>query len=127
MVLAYYGQQRSQTDLAKAIGIIPNVGVSASKVLRLASRRLAISRQMGDKDDLLSSLAQGIPPILEVNTNQLPYWAQDTYHVVLVGAIDQDTALIHDPAFDDPKTIRFDELQLAWDEMSNFYTIIQPK
>ena len=127
MVLAYYGIERSQTDLAKVLGVIPQVGVSASNVLRLASRRLTVSRQIGIKEDLLQQLANGIPPILEVNTSQLPYWTQDTYHVVLVGEIDQDTVLVHDPTFKDPKAIPFNELQLAWDDMDNYYTLIQPK
>jgi hypothetical protein len=125
MVLAFYEMPRSQTDIAKLLGVIDDGGVPASRVLRLASRKLSVKRQIGSKDDLLLALERGIPPILEVNTRQLPYWTTPSAHVVLLAAIDADTALVNDPAFEQPMTTPFAELQLAWDEMDNYFTLIE--
>ena len=56
------------------------------------------------------ALKKGILLILEVNTHPLPYWTTSSAHVVLLAAIDADTALVNDPAFPQPITTSFGDL-----------------
>lgn len=129
MVLTYYGIESNQNDLAQRLGLLKNVGVPAPNVLRLASHQLSVRRQPGNLEDLLLALAQGIPPILEVRTGELPYWGEDTYHVVLVTSIDKmngfNVSQINDPAFPLPQQVPMDELQLAWDERDNYFVTVK--
>ena len=132
MVLAFNGMQRSQEDIAMQLGIIEDAGIPASRVLHLASRQLDVMRRRGEPEDLLQALADGMPPIVEVQTNQMAYWnGEATAHVVLLAAIQDDAgkqyAIVNDPAFDRPKTALMGELLLAWDDMQNFYATIRRK
>ena len=133
MVLAYFGTERSQDDLAKQMSMIVNAGTPASRVLRLASRDLHVLWQPGTVADLINAIVDGTPPILPVATRQLSYWREDTYHVVLLAGIDDidnpniddRPVLIYDPARDEPMTIRLDELMLAWDDMENYFALLK--
>src|SRR5262245_49114014 len=84
MVLAYYGISRSQAEIATQLGLVKGVGAPASRVMRLASRSLRVAHHKGDWPDLVAALESGVPPIVGVRTNQLPYWSEDTFHVVLL-------------------------------------------
>ena len=132
MVLAFNGMQRSQEDIAMQLGIIEDAGIPASRVLRLTSRQLDVTRRKGEPEDLLRSLADSTPPIVEVQTNQMAYWnGEATAHVVLLAATQDDAgkqyAIVNDPAFDGPKTVLMGELILAWDDMQNLCATIRRK
>jgi hypothetical protein len=134
MVLTYYGLPRSQSDIAATLGIdgFEGAGVPASRATVLSSRSLAVTYQSGERDDLLQALADGIPPIVEVATEQLAYWQGEvSQHVVLLAAVQDDDgiewATINDPAFDAPLTVRMDELLAAWQERDNCFIAIRRK
>ena len=84
MALAYIGIQRDQNDLARQIGVIGNVGVAISRVMRVAGSNIQVFWKSGEESDLLQALAQNVPPIVAVDTRQLPYWTEATTHVVLL-------------------------------------------
>lgn len=129
MVLTFFGVARSQVELAQQLGMIPGVGVPASRVARLASAEIAVERKIGSEAELLEALSNGIPPILEVMTGDLPYWTEDTSHVLLVAAVETEAgeriAVVNDPAFDAPKRVQFENLLLAWDEKDNYVTLMR--
>jgi hypothetical protein len=60
MVLAYYGINRGQAEIATNLGLIEGVGVPASRVLRLISPDLHVTRRMGNLPDLLSSMESSV-------------------------------------------------------------------
>lgn len=125
MVLALYGLNRTQQEIAQSLGTIPDFGTPAPNILRLQSRTLAVSRQIGDPVLLVDALARNVPPIVEVDTRFLSYWDEACLHVILIAAMGDDSVLIHDPAFDEPKTIHLDDLLLAWIEKDNQTILIE--
>jgi hypothetical protein len=127
MVFAYYGVTRSQVELGRQLGMIAGVGVPASRVARVASEDLLVERKSGSEIELLEALSSGVPPILEVMTGALPYWTEDTSHVILVAGVEMSDggriAVINDPAFDVPQQTNFDAVMLAWVEKDNYMTL----
>lgn len=132
MVLAFYGIQRTQIDIAQQLEIYEGLGIPASRITRIASPRLDVTRRRGEREDLLQALADGIPPIVEVATEYLTYWIDEsTAHVVVLAAItgddDREYAIVNDPAFNAPVRVAMDELLIAWTERQNYFAIIQRK
>ena len=126
MVLAYYGTERSQAEIARQLTMIPKVGVPVSRVARLSSKQWHISRRVGELDDLTVLLAQGIPPIIEVATGFLSYWNEDTDHVIVLAVSDGEDAVVLDPAFGAPRSLKLNELALAWMERDNYFIEMRP-
>jgi hypothetical protein len=126
MVLAYWGIQHHQRDLAKELQMIPGAGTPGSRILRLTSPSLNIYYGQGQLTELESALDQGIPPIVLVYTGEVPYWNIATAHaVVLIGKSDE-TVIVNDPALQQGgASISLGDFHLAWDEMSNFYTLLK--
>ncbi len=128
MVLAYWRIERKQAKIAKELGLIPGAGVSGNRVKTLASKKLEIFYGAGTLIDLDSALVQSIPPIVLVNTGELPYWQQTTAHVVVLLGIDQQTVYLNDPGLPQGNTaVSLGDFELAWDEMVNLYALIHKK
>jgi ABC-type bacteriocin/lantibiotic exporter with double-glycine peptidase domain len=128
MVLAYWGIERKQTDLAKTLELIPGAGVPGNRMKKLASRRLEVHYGSGHLPDLSTALEQGIPPIVLVQTSELPYWQQATAHAVVLLGLDNQTVLLHDPAIDQGETeVSLGDFELAWDEMANLYALLRKR
>lgn len=134
MVLAYWGIERDQSDLARQLRLIPRAGVPGSHVRWLASDRLDVTYRSGNLADLTAALDQGVPPILLVHTSQLPYWNQATAHAIVLLGIEpapsvaegNDQVVLNDPgASQAPVRASLSDLMLAWDEMANLYALIR--
>ena len=96
MVLEYYGIQRGQEDLAKVLGVVFGVGVTLGNVRRITSRQIEVRYGAGEKEDLFKSLAEGIPPILDVATENLNYWeGVKSQHVVLLAATEDSNGVLY--------------------------------
>ena len=52
MVLAHFGIESNQNDLARTLGMIKDVGVPAPNVVRLTSRQLSVRREIGTVENL---------------------------------------------------------------------------
>jgi len=126
MVLAFYGVERSQEDIAAQMNIRPGLGAPASNIQRLQSRRLRVTYTQGEWQDLIDALAAGVPPILAVHTDQLPYWHELAQHAVVLAGLDGETATVYDPAFSTPQQVSAGDLLLAWDAMGNSFARIEP-
>jgi hypothetical protein len=126
MVLAYNGLEADQHALARQLDVIEEIGAPASRVLRLNSPSFAVTYREGDDADLRTALARGTPPILSVTTGELPYWDEDTAHAIVLVGMNDETALVNDPAFEEaPVSVRIGDLLLAWDEAHNAVALIE--
>lgn len=54
----------------------------------------------GTLDDLKQHIALGKPCIVFLDTAQLPYWSEGTFHAAVVVGIDDTHVYLNDPAFD---------------------------
>jgi len=125
MVLAYWGIERDQADLARQMGIIAHVGTPGSRVSVLASDTLEVTYREGNLSDLQTAVAQGIPPIALVHTRELPHWTVATAHAVVIAGFDGDAVVINDPGMPQPAIrVPSSDFQLAWGEMANLFAMI---
>ena len=65
MVLAYWGIEREQADLARQLGTVLLGGTPGPRIKLLSSRTLRVSYAAGTLDDLQAALSAGIPPIVQ--------------------------------------------------------------
>lgn len=100
--------------------------------------RLKVELGEGDLSLLGSSIDRGIPVIVAVETQYLPYWShpvhgrtQSVRHAVVVVGMDgpasaaDSTIYLNDPAFDHaPQSVRLDWFHLAWLERDYQYAVI---
>jgi len=125
MVLAYWGIERNQQDLARQMGTIPNFGTPGSSVLRLSSKQIQVDYSQGDLESIKHALANDIPPIALVWTGELLYWQYETAHAVAITGIEGDFLFLNDPAYEQPDIrVSVGDFYLAWDEMANHYALL---
>jgi len=128
MVLAYWGIDRDQADLARQMGTLAQAGTPGSRVSVFASDALEVAYREGDLSDLQAALAQGIPPIVLVYTRELPHWTKATAHAIVVVGFDNDSVVVNDPGMSQPAIrVLLSDFQLAWDEMANLFALIRMK
>ena len=127
MVLAYLGYSTSEVELARRLGTQP-YGTPAPNLQRLESLGFLVTYESVTLTTLRANLAAGIPCLVFVRTGDLPYWNENTSHVLVAIGMDDETLHVNDPAFDDaPKTIPLDYFLLAWSEFDHRCATIQRK
>ncbi len=125
-LLAYWDVEQSQSAIAKRLETIEHAGTPASRIRRLASADLEVTYTSGEFSDLQTAINQRIPPIVFVNTGELPYWSEATAHAVVLLGIEQDTVTLNDPAkSQSPIQTTLGDFQLAWDEMFKLYALLR--
>ena len=128
MVLAYWGIERAQRDIADDLGLIPGAGVPGNRIKMLSSKKLDVSYGAGELTDLEGALAQGVPPIALVYTGELPYWEHATAHAVVLLGMAEQTVYLNDLAMAQGNTaVSLGDFGLAWGEMANLYAAIEKK
>jgi ABC-type bacteriocin/lantibiotic exporter with double-glycine peptidase domain len=128
MVLAYWGIEQDQSDLARQLQMVAKAGTPGSHVHLLASATLEVTYRSGELADLRAALDQGVPPIMLVYTGELPYWDQATAHAVVLVGIEGGSAVLNDPGMRQAAAqVPLDDLLLAWDEMANLFALLRPK
>jgi ABC-type bacteriocin/lantibiotic exporter with double-glycine peptidase domain len=100
MVLAYVEQPALQEDIARQIDA-RSWGAPASNIRRLTGWGLIVRYDSGSLAEIRASLESGQPPIVFVRTGDLPYWAEDTPHALVVVGMDDDHVYLLDPAYAD--------------------------
>jgi hypothetical protein len=90
---------------------------------RLREQGFFVERGQGDTETLWSHLTTGLPVIVAVRTDDLPYWLnrtdipdeeKATDHAVVVVGLDEQTVYANDPDFEQaPQVIDLDEFLLA--------------
>ena len=128
MVLAYWGIEQTQGELAARLGTDPVGGTPCSRVLQLRFSSLSILYLQAGLDDIRRWLAEGIPVIALVETQELPYWSCRSAHAVVVVGAEGTTLLVHDPAFEQaPISVGAGDFELACDAMDNRVVVMRPE
>ncbi len=128
MVLAYWGVERDQSNLARQLQMIEKAGTPGSRVRLLTSATLEVIYRSGNLADLYAALSLQVPPIMLVYTGELPYWNRATAHAVVLLGIESDLAILNDPnAHQAAIHVPLGDLLLAWDEMANLYALLKRK
>lgn len=128
MVLAYWGIERNQAELARQLQMVPGAGTPGNRVGLLASDTLDVFYGQGEVSDLQAALHRGIPPIVLVHTGELPYWDVAMAHAVVLLAMDETEVVINDPGITQAELrVSLGDFQLAWDEMANLYALLTKK
>ncbi len=124
MLLDYLGQSASYERLLILLRIGP-YGTPRTNILRLESLGVHVIYHEATLDILANYLLAGQPVIAFVDTAHLPYWSESTNHAVLVVGLEEDSVLLHDPAFDNPQTVPIRDFELAWMECDGMCAVIE--
>jgi hypothetical protein len=85
MVLAHYGDVRSEADLRSLLDTQPT-GTRAGNLMRLSGPAFEVYLRASNLAELHRVLADQQPPIVFLKTGPLEYWNRDIFHTaVLVG------------------------------------------
>lgn len=127
MVLEFLGYITSEADLAYRLGTQP-FGTPAPNLRRLEQLGFVVTYETVTLAALQGSLEAGLPCLVFVRTGDLPYWTEDTSHVMVAVGINDETIYVNDPAFDTaPQAIPLDYFLLAWSEFDYRCATIQQK
>lgn len=92
----------------------PNLGTPGYKVLKLQRHGYDVTYiSATDERVLVQSLANGLPPIAFVFTENLPYWDSETAQAVVGVAMSDTEVTLNDPALSTPQTISYNAFMLA--------------
>ena len=124
MVLAHLGREMDEPELARLLKTRP-FGTPADNVRLLSQLGCSIVFERGTEHDLRRWLDQGVPPIIFLKTDALPYWEDEDAHAVVLVGLTSDTAYLNDPAFDAaPQAAPLEHFLLAWSEFDYEYAVI---
>lgn len=129
MVLRYFGNTSvSYGRLNLLLEIQSDFGAPFSNIHRLAQLNYLVLYQQGTLSDLRHALVNGWPPIVPVNTGELPYWGQiRVYHAVVVVGMDAQSIYLNDPAFTkSPIRVSIGDFDLAWLDRDEMYAVVAP-
>ena len=127
MVLEFLGQPTGEAELAHLLGT-QAFGTPALNLHRLEQLGFSVIYESATLAILRPRLQAGIPCLVFVRTGDLPYWNEDTAHVLVAIGIDDESIHVNDPAFDEaPQTIPLDYFLLAWSEFDHRCAIIHRK
>jgi ABC-type bacteriocin/lantibiotic exporter with double-glycine peptidase domain len=126
MILSHLGIKVNYRQLLRLLEVDPLLGAFSSNITRL--EQLSVNVEYGDHADLPKieqHLSQGQPVITFVDTGELPYWNERTFHAVVVVGIDEQFLYLNDPAFDEaPQIVGRGDFELAWIEQDERYAVI---
>jgi ABC-type bacteriocin/lantibiotic exporter with double-glycine peptidase domain len=124
MVLDYIGCPCPYQRLLSLLDV-KAIGAPSSNILRLTQLDVSVTYKTGSLDELELQIAQGRPCIVFLDTAELPYWSEATFHAVVVAGMDDECIYVNDPAFDQaPQCITWGDFDLAWIEEGYYYAII---
>lgn len=123
MVLDYIGRPCPYQRLLRLLDV-KSIGAPSSNVLRLAQLGVSVIHEAGSLKELELQIAQGRPCIVFLDTDELPYWSEATFHAVVVVGMDDEPVYVNDPAFDQaPQRITWGDFDLAWIEEGYYYAV----
>jgi hypothetical protein len=98
MVLAHYGEVRSEADLRSLLDTQPT-GTRAGNVMRLSGDAFEVFLRPSNLAELQSVLADNQPVIVFLKTGALEYWSMDIFHTAILVGLDAMTVALDDPYF----------------------------
>ena len=125
MVLEFLGKEANEDDLAHLLGT-QVFGTPAPNLHRLKQMGFQVSYESATLATLRYHLEAGVPCLVFVRTGELPYWNEDTSHVLVAVGMDGSSIYVNDPAFDEgPQAIPLDDSLLAWSEFDHRYAVVR--
>jgi len=124
MVLAFFGEHRSEDELSKLLKTtIFGTPISNIRFVQYWGYRVDLGSFSAE--NLKSFLQEGKPVIARVWTVMLDDWTMDTSHVVVVIGFDETHVYMNDPAFADaPRRVLWDGFLAAWEEFDQTSAVI---
>lgn len=123
MVLDYLGDQRSEDDLARRLHT-RTFGTPANNIQLLESLGYSVTFGKATLDQLQEYLTRNIPPIVFVQTGNLPYWQENVNHAIVLVGVDANEVAAIDPAFGSVQHMPVDNFLLAWLEFDDKCAVI---
>lgn len=127
MMLNYLGHSVNYDKLLKLLRIRTNIGAPASNIRQLETLGVTIIYRQGNWKELGDHLENNRPCMALVQTEELPYWTEQSDHAVIVIGLDDEFVYLNDPAFPEaPIRISQGEFDLAWLEKDEVYAVLIP-
>lgn len=102
------------------------IGTPFRNLRYLESLGLSVFIGEGSLPALREHLESGLPPIVAVDTAQLPYWQEATDHAIVVVGVDEQQIYVNDPDTPTaPQPISLADFELAWLEKDYLYAVIR--
>lgn len=130
MALQYFSVMEVSYDrLNRILEIQPDLGAPFSNIRHLTQLNFAVLYQQGTLSNLQHAIANGWPPIVPVNTGDLPYWGQiHVNHAVVIVGMDTHSVYLNDPAFTaSPIRVAKGDFDLAWLDRDEMFAVIAPR
>ena len=106
------------------MGLTPE-GIPSSRIQRLSTLGVQVIYESGDEISLKEAIDRGTPPVIFVDTGELPYWNTRLRHTVIVVGYDETQAYLNDPDQPiAPTVVSWGDLMLAWSEFDYKYAVI---
>ena len=128
MVLNYLDAPIPYKRLLALLHIKRGLGTPFYNIRELEKQGVSVLYKKGTLAELYQHLLNGLPCIVAVQTEQLPYWeGVISGHVVVVVGIDAQHLLVNDPEFASaPLRVKFGDFDLAWLEQGEYYAVLEP-
>lgn len=127
MVLAYYGDLRTEAELRLLLDTQPT-GTRAGNVMRLTGSALEAYLRSSNLLELQKILANNQPPIVFLKTGPLEYWSMDIFHTAVLVGVDAVSVALHDPYFATaPQTTSLESFERAWAQTGQFAAFLRPR
>jgi len=127
MVLAFYGNQRSESELRTLLKTRPGGASPAQVMLRLPDLGFEAYVMDGSQAILQNMLSMERPCIVHVLTTPLPHWDQEAIHALVVTEITQEHIWVHDPIIEQgPVAIDLGMFLNAWAATDRLMIVIVP-
>ena len=127
MVLAHYGDVRSEADLRSLLDTRPT-GTRAGNLMRLSGESFEVYLRPSNLAELQSMLAEQQPAIVFLKTGALQYWNMDIFHTAVLIGLDAMTVALDDPYFAAaPRLTSLQSFERAWAATGQFAALIRPR
>ncbi len=127
MVLAHYGQLRTEEEVRQLLGTGPH-GTRARAILQVAPLGFHVQLGRSNLAELATALRGGVPRIVFVETTLLDYWKQRCNHVAVVVGLEGANVFLNDPYFDiAPQQTSLDAFRQAWASNDCWAAFIRPQ
>jgi ABC-type bacteriocin/lantibiotic exporter with double-glycine peptidase domain len=127
MVLAHYGDSRTEADLRSLLDTQPT-GTRAGNVMRLSGSAFEVSLRPSNLVELQKGLGDHQPAIVFLKTGPLEYWGMDIFHTAVLVGLDALTVALHDPFFATaPQTTSLQSFEKAWAQTGQFTAFLRPR
>jgi ABC-type bacteriocin/lantibiotic exporter with double-glycine peptidase domain len=127
MVLAFHGYVVAEADLRLLLATRAS-GTTARHVRALAAFGFDVELTSTNLAALQSVIADGLPPIVFLDTGVLEYWHTDCARVAVVVGVDDDNVYLNDPFFEtSPQQTSRASFLHAWAANTHLAAILRPR